>query len=61
MRTVEDKNTSQEMDNIRRKVFEHMREIEGAPSMQIHHLPASLSPWAPPDFSDDFNDEPFAI
>ncbi len=51
VKNVEDKNTADEINNIRKKVLEHMREIEGAPSMQIRHLPAGLSPWTTNDYS----------
>lgn len=59
VRNVEDKNTQAELNNIRAKIGEYMRDIEGAPSLQIHHQPPIVTAWNQ-DYS-DFNDEPFAL
>ena len=40
-------------------MMENIREIEGAPSLQIHHLPSVLSPWA--SMEEEDCDEPFTI
>jgi histone deacetylase 1/2 len=47
VRSVEDKNTRQEIDNIRQRVFEHIREIEGAPGAQFHYLPSFMETEEP--------------
>lgn len=59
VKVVEDKNSREDVNNIRKKVLEHIRDIEGAPSMQIHNLPSYLSPWN--SVEADFNDQPFTI
>lgn len=35
-----------ELEELRRQVYEHIREIESAPGVSFHSLPSNLSPWA---------------
>ena len=43
---MEDRNSKEELQNIKRVVLEQLREMEGAPGMPFHHLPSVLSPWS---------------
>ena len=46
VKVVEDKNSRDEINNLRKVVFERLRDLESAPGIQFHYLPSVVSPWA---------------
>jgi hypothetical protein len=56
---VEDYNTPDYLNNLRKMVFEHISEVESAPGLQMHYLPSNLSPWANLPSAMEQEEEPF--